>query len=81
MTFHTPRLSVDRYERGVIDGDRVTLARAVTLIESRSDEDRQLARDLLQRVLPLTGRAHLRVRYLTGLMRRPRARFLPYGWT
>jgi LAO/AO transport system kinase len=58
MTFHTPRLSVDRYERGVIDGDRVTLARAVTLVESRSDEDRQLARDLLQRVLPLTGRAH-----------------------
>jgi len=58
MTFHTPRLSVDKYERGVIDGDRVTLARAVTLVESRSDEDRQLARDLLQRVLPLTGHAH-----------------------
>ena len=58
MTFHTPRLSVDKYERGVIDGDRVMLARAVTLVESRSDEDRQLARDLLQRVLPLTGHAH-----------------------
>lgn len=58
MTFRTPHLSVDGYERGVIDGDRATLARAVTLVESRSDEDRQLARDLLQRVLPLTGRAH-----------------------
>lgn len=58
MTFHAPRLSVEAYERGVIDGDRGTLARAVTLVESRSEEDRHLARNLLQRILPRTGSAH-----------------------
>jgi LAO/AO transport system kinase len=58
MTFHAPRLSVEAYERGVIDGDLGTLARAVTLVESRAEEDRQLARNLLKRILPRTGSAH-----------------------
>jgi LAO/AO transport system kinase len=58
MTFRSPSLSVEAYERGVIDGDRGMLARAVTLVESRSEEDRQLAHNLLQRVLPMTGRSH-----------------------
>lgn len=58
MTFRLARLSVEAYERGIIDGNLGTLARAVTLIESRSDEDRQIAHNLLQRVLPRTGRAH-----------------------
>lgn len=58
MTFRASRLSVDSYERGIIEGDLGTFARAVTLVESRSEEDRQLARNLLQQVLPRTGRAH-----------------------
>ncbi|MDX2090287.1 MAG: methylmalonyl Co-A mutase-associated GTPase MeaB [Kofleriaceae bacterium] len=58
MTFRAPRLSVDAYERGVIEGDRGTLARAVTLVESRADADAKLARELLQRLLPRTGGAH-----------------------
>jgi len=58
MTFRAPRLSVEAYERGVIDGDRGRLARAVTLVESRSEEDQLLAHNLLQRVLPRTGIAH-----------------------
>ena len=41
MTFRASRLSVDWYERGIIEGDLGTLARAVTLVESRSEEDRQ----------------------------------------
>ena len=58
MTFRASRLSVDSYERGIIEGDLGTLARAVTLVESRSEEDRRIARNLLQQVLPRTGRAH-----------------------
>jgi LAO/AO transport system kinase len=58
MTYRSPSLSVEAYERGVIDGDRGMLARAVTLIESRSEHDRHLAHNLLQRVLPRTGRAY-----------------------
>jgi len=58
MTFRASRLSVDSYERGIIEGDLGTLARAVTLVESRSEEDRRIARNLLRQVLPRTGRAH-----------------------
>lgn len=58
MTLRASPPSVETYERGIIECDLGTLARAVTLIESRSDKDRQLARNLLQRVLPRTGQAH-----------------------
>lgn len=58
MTSRPSRLTVEAYERGIINGDLGTLARAVTLIESRSNEDRQIAHNLLQRLLPYTGRAH-----------------------
>jgi LAO/AO transport system kinase len=53
-----PRLSIDDYERGVVDGDRGVLARAVTLVESRQATDTQLAQELLHRLLPRTGGAH-----------------------
>jgi LAO/AO transport system kinase len=58
MTFRSPRLSIEEYERGVVGGDRGTLARAVTLVESRAEEDAKLARELLHRLLPRTGGAH-----------------------
>ncbi|MFN0246476.1 MAG: methylmalonyl Co-A mutase-associated GTPase MeaB [Kofleriaceae bacterium] len=54
----TPRLSIDDYERGVLDGDRSVLARAVTLVESRQATDASLAQELLHRLLPRTGGAH-----------------------
>ena len=52
-----PRLSLDAYERGVRAADRGVLAQAITLIESRDDEDGVLAQALLTRLLPLTGTA------------------------
>lgn len=52
-----PRLSIDAYESGVRSGDRGVLAQAITLIESRDDEDARLAQTLLTRLLPLTGKA------------------------
>jgi LAO/AO transport system kinase len=38
-------------------GDRAALARAITLVESRKPEHQQQARELVQLVLPYTGRA------------------------
>jgi LAO/AO transport system kinase len=42
---------------GVRSGDRAALARAITLIESRRADHQATARDLVQELLPLTGKA------------------------
>ncbi|MBI3698899.1 MAG: methylmalonyl Co-A mutase-associated GTPase MeaB [Afipia sp.] len=42
---------------GVRSGDRAALARAITLIESRRSDHQATARDLVQDLLPLTGKA------------------------
>ena len=49
------RLTVEAYAEGVLGGDRAVLARAITLVESTRDDDRRLAQEVLQRVLPSTG--------------------------
>jgi LAO/AO transport system kinase len=43
---------------GVLASDRATLARAITLIESERPEHAELAQQLLQVLLPATGKAH-----------------------
>ena len=43
--------------RGIADGDRGVLARAITLVESRRPEDRENARELLTALSPRMGRA------------------------
>jgi len=57
MTRRRPRLSLDDYERGVRGGDRAVLAQAITLVESRDDDDGVAAQALLARLLPATGAA------------------------
>jgi len=52
------QLSVDDYVAGVRAGDRATVARAITLVESRKAEHRALAQDMLVRLLPFAGAAH-----------------------
>jgi LAO/AO transport system kinase len=49
------RLSPQQYVEGVLAGDRVVLARAITLIESRLPADADLAAQLLDSILPHTG--------------------------
>ncbi|MBL8296149.1 MAG: methylmalonyl Co-A mutase-associated GTPase MeaB [Bryobacterales bacterium] len=51
------RLSSREYVEGVLAGNRVILAQAITLIESRLESDAQLAHEVLEGVLPHTGRA------------------------
>jgi len=46
-----------RLERGIRAGERAVLARAITLIESKRADHQRTARQLVQTLLPLTGRA------------------------
>jgi GTPase len=48
---------INDYVSGVRAGDRAMLARAITLIESSKPEHAALAQELLQALLPFTGRA------------------------
>lgn len=51
------RLPLNQYVQGVLAGDRVVLARAITLIESRLAADSERAAQLLDAILPHTGRS------------------------
>jgi LAO/AO transport system kinase len=52
------RLSIDDHVDGVLQGDRATLARTITLVESRHPDHRARARQVLARLLPHAGQAH-----------------------
>jgi GTPase len=45
------------FARGIRSGDRATLARAITLIESKRSDHRKTAHLLVQELLPFTGKA------------------------
>jgi LAO/AO transport system kinase len=51
------RLSLAEYTRGILAGDRTILGRAITVIESKLAEDKVLAAEMLESVLPMTGKA------------------------
>ena len=48
-------IDIDRYVDGVLAGDRTTLGRAITLVESTKPEHQGLAQELLVRLLPHVG--------------------------
>jgi len=48
---------LERTVEAIGSGDRVALARAITVIESAKPEDQARASGLLERLLPLTGNA------------------------
>ncbi len=51
------RLNILAYAEGLREGNRVTLGRAITLIESNRGDDRELANQLIEKILPDTGNA------------------------
>jgi LAO/AO transport system kinase len=51
-------IDVERYAKGVLAGERGTLSRAITLVESRRADHRALAQQLLVELLPHSGGAH-----------------------
>ena len=54
---HPRRLTVADYVAGVLAGDRAVLARAITLVESSSRVHEAQAQEVLNRLLPHTGKA------------------------
>lgn len=52
------RLSVDALVEGVLAGDRASLGRAITLIESRNPNHQKLAAELSLRLFPHSGNAY-----------------------
>lgn len=51
------KLSVNDYIQGVLAGDRVTLSRTITLIESNSPKHMQMAQEVLKGLLPYSGKS------------------------
>lgn len=52
-----PQLTVQDYVRGVEEGDRTILARAITLVESNLPAHMETAQEVLRHLLPRTGRS------------------------
>ncbi len=52
-----PKIDIEAYAKGVLDGKRALIARAITLVESTLPAHRVLAQGLLTELLPHTGRA------------------------
>ncbi len=51
------RLTAQEYIEGVLAGNRIVLSRAITLIESQLAQDKLLAKEVLEALLPHTGKA------------------------
>ncbi len=56
-SFKRQSLSISDYEKGVLDGDRTVIARAITLVESNSKRHREDAQALIKRLLPHAGQS------------------------
>ncbi|WP_327737930.1 methylmalonyl Co-A mutase-associated GTPase MeaB [Streptomyces nojiriensis] len=52
-----PKIDIEAYTKGVLDGKRAFVARAITLVESTLPAHRVLAQGLLTELLPHAGRA------------------------
>ena len=52
-----PKMTVDDYVAGVLEGDRMKLSRAITMVESNAPKHFTMAQDIVQRLLPHTGNA------------------------
>ena len=51
------RLELKEYIDGVLNGDRVILSRAITIIESNLESDKLLAKEIIQAILPRSGKS------------------------
>jgi LAO/AO transport system kinase len=51
------RFTLDQYVDGILGGNRTILARAITLVESSRPDHQLLAQELIDRLLPHTGRS------------------------
>lgn len=49
------KLSVTAYEEGIANGNIAILSRAITLVESTLEEDKKIAKELIDKILPRSG--------------------------
>jgi LAO/AO transport system kinase len=54
-TIRRSELEIDDYYKGIIEKDRIVLARAITLVESNSEKHIRNAQELIKRILPHSG--------------------------
>jgi LAO/AO transport system kinase len=54
---NSKRLNIEQYRDGILNGDRILLAKAITLVESSLSSDTAIASDLLDSILPHTGKS------------------------
>lgn len=52
---NSSRLQLKEYKKGILEGDRVVLAKAITLIESTLPKDQDLADEVLDTIISFTG--------------------------
>ncbi len=50
-------LSVNEYVNGILEGDRIILSQAITLIESTLPEHNKIAQDIIEKCIPQSGHA------------------------
>ena len=51
------RLTVSEYINGILDGNRVLLSRAITIVESNLESDKKIAKEIIQSILPNSGKS------------------------
>jgi LAO/AO transport system kinase len=52
---NTSRLQMEEYKKGILGGDRIVLAKAITLMESALPQDQRLATEVLDAIISNTG--------------------------
>jgi LAO/AO transport system kinase len=57
MTFKKKRHTVEEYVQGLLHQDRIMLSKAITLVESNLASDNELAEQVIEKILPFTGRS------------------------
>lgn len=55
--YRPSQMSADDYASGITAGDRVMLSRAITVIESNAARHFDLGQEIIQKILPCTGKA------------------------
>lgn len=54
-TFKKRRFDAETYTRGILEGNRVLLSQAITLIESKLTPDHAIAEEVIRQLMPHTG--------------------------
>ncbi len=53
--FKKEKLGIEELFKGIVDNDRTVLSKAITLTESNNPEDKKIAKELINKCIPLSG--------------------------